>query len=289
MERIVLGISEINFNNTNDNLTEKRPLVSKADFRFCSENWCSPINQTNEHDDDDILTKTNSVFNNDNRCWSSSPMAAVVSDESTATGDESSPQIDSDSTPPNYRRSLPPRLAKSKENSSSLFQIKRRSIQKPKRNVPIKKIYLDNKIKGNFRPSNLETIFEEPTPDKNKQLCFIGEKKIRRSLSCSDGLNITKTIVKSRRNKIKKTFGRRFALKKISLDEFIDRLNSSFDESKATTTSQSVPATPTPTTNINDDKAEEEIPNLLTKTIESNEADGEDGGDGMECGDENLN
>lgn len=235
MERIVLGISAINFNNSSDILTEK-PVVTNAAFTPAI-----------------IVDGNRWSQSSDSFSFSMATTPSTISDsgtgdesiESAAYAAESSDQTDSESTPPQRRRSLPPRMAKSKENS--LLRIKRRSIMKPRRNlnVEIKKIYLDNKVKGNFRPSNLETIFEEPTPDKNKQLCFIGAKKIRRSLSCSDGLNVTKTTVKSRRNKIKKTFGRRFALKKISLDDFIDRLNASFDERP--TTSRSVPQTPTTT------------------------------------------
>ncbi|XP_055915455.1 uncharacterized protein LOC129948473 [Eupeodes corollae] len=255
MERIVLGISSINLYSSSETFPEK-PVVSNAAFDSPIEN-CRP-------------STTNQSFS----------FTMATTGELTDGGDEFpadySDQTEAEYTPPRSRRSLPPRMAKSKENS--LLRIKRRSIMKPRRNlnVEIKKIYLDNKVKGNFRPSNLETIFEEPTPDKNKQLCFIGAKKIKRSLSCSDGLNVTKTTVKSRRNKIKKTFGRRFALKKISLDDFIDRLNASFED-KPFSSSQSVPQTPT--TTYVEDKADE---TTYSKAGDVNEADD------MECSDETL-
>ena len=140
------------------------------------------------------------------------------------------------------RRNMPARA--SKENS--LNKIKRRSIQKPtKRNLTkaldfsslrpadIKKIYLNKKI-TNFRPSNLETIFEEEDQADNEADAaepaihatrLIGARKLKRSLSCSDGVNINKTLIKQRRARIKKAFGRRFALKKISLEDFMTQFN----------------------------------------------------------------
>lgn len=241
MERIVLGISAINFSNSSDILSEKPIVPNSALNTAIIENCWLPS-----------ASSFSFAMASDSGSSSIAAGLDVSSNELgisaiIAAGDSS----DSESTPPHRKRCLPPRNAKSKENS--LLRIKRRSIMKPRRNhsSDIKKIYLDNKLKGNFRPSNLETIFEEPTPDKKNQLCFIGAKKIKRSLSCSDGLNVTKTTVKSRRNKIKKTFGRRFALKKISMDDFIDRLNASFDERQ--TTSTSVPQTPTHNVDEKDD------------------------------------
>lgn len=96
-------------------------------------------------------------------------------------------------------------------------------------------LYLKQKVSKNFKPSSLETIQEgdDEEAGEGKVIDFHNTaRKIKRSLSCSDGLNYTKKTIAKRRNKIKKTFGRRYALKvtRISLDVFLDRLNASFDE-----------------------------------------------------------
>lgn len=140
------------------------------------------------------------------------------------------------------RRKMPNRASK----ESCLLGIKRRTIMKPSKHsslkqenfssikpANIKKIYLNKKL-TNFRPSSLETIFEEmPCNDSNEQSCsrIMSARKIRRIVCFSDGCKYTKTLVNRRRVKIKKTFGKRSALKKISLEEFIAKLNKSMDES----------------------------------------------------------
>lgn len=95
-------------------------------------------------------------------------------------------------------------------------------------------LYLKQKIGRNFKPTSLETIQEgdDEEGERGKDIDFNSGRKIKRSLSCSDGINYTKKTISKRRNKIKKTFGRRYALKvtRISLDVFLDRLNASFDE-----------------------------------------------------------
>ncbi|XP_061395914.1 protein tantalus [Musca vetustissima] len=146
------------------------------------------------------------------------------------------------------RRQLPSRS--SKENN--LNSIKRRTIMKPSRHnsslnkdfaslkpAEIKKIYLNKKL-TKFRPASLETIFEEPTSAggnadddddaESGQVRFIGTRKLRRVLTCSDGFVFNKALIKKRRAKIKKTFGRRLSLKKISLEEFLEKLNNSMEE-----------------------------------------------------------
>lgn len=138
------------------------------------------------------------------------------------------------------RRQMPTRASK----ESSLLGIKRRTIMKPSKRVrntddfqnlkpaDIKKIYLNKKL-TNFKPSSLETIFEEASTVQNTEPDFLrlmGGRKIKRSLSCTDGFRYSKTLVNKRRAKIKKTFGKRFALKKISLEEFITKLNDSIEK-----------------------------------------------------------
>lgn len=159
------------------------------------------------------------------------------------------------------RRQLPSRASK----DNSLLSIKRRTIMKPAKHTSslnkdfsnlkpadIKKIYLNKKL-TNFRPSSLETIFEEPATTQNnddtieeyEQVRFIGARKLRRTLTCTDGFVFNKALVKKRRAKIKKTFGRRLSLKKISLEDFLEKLNNSMEEAK------------TPEPDINEDMDEE--------------------------------
>lgn len=122
----------------------------------------------------------------------------------------------------------------SKEPDTSM-KIKKRTIQKPnKTKINIENVadlYLKQKIERNFKPTSLETIDEEC----ENVFDLTNGRKIKRSLSCSDGLNYTKKTIIRRRQKIKKTFGRRYALKvtRISLDVFFDRLNASFDETNS--------------------------------------------------------
>ncbi|XP_037817068.1 protein tantalus [Lucilia sericata] len=146
------------------------------------------------------------------------------------------------------RRQMPTRASK----ESSLLGIKRRTIMKPSKRVrntddfqnlkpaDIKKIYLNKKL-TNFKPSSLETIFEEATTttQNNEQdySRLMGGRKIKRALSCTDGFRYSKTLVNKRRAKIKKTFGKRFALKKISLEEFITKLNDSIEKNDNETNS----------------------------------------------------
>lgn len=140
------------------------------------------------------------------------------------------------------RRQMPTRASK----ECSFLGIKRRTIMKPTKRVKanedfqklkpadIKKIYLNKKL-TNFRPSSLETIYEETSTTYNERDCssLMGGRKIKRSLSFSDGFRCSKTLVNKRRAKIKKTFGKRFALKKISLEEFITKLNNSIDKNES--------------------------------------------------------
>ncbi|KAH8366187.1 hypothetical protein KR093_010061 [Drosophila rubida] len=107
----------------------------------------------------------------------------------------------------------------------------------------IEKIYTSKRMKK-FTPANLETIFEEPSDENaadaedDSEECAItsqvrlvkfGSRKLRRAISFNDGLHKNKNLIKKRRLKVKKTFGKRFALKKISMTEFHDRLNKSLD------------------------------------------------------------
>ncbi|XP_067644960.1 protein tantalus [Eurosta solidaginis] len=238
MERIVSGLAKINFQqNCEDILIENRmeniadrsnEMAGTSSYAFTEQKF----NDSTTADSD-----LESDFN------SSNETAIVGDDDADSSCSGSSTNCASIS----QRRNLPRRACK--ENSS--LKLKRRSIMKPKRHTSrlcdfsmlrpaeIKKIYCNQKLTC-FRRTNLETIFEEPQLEgrrsdaaivsANTSLRFIGLKKIKRSLSCSDGLNTNKTLIKQRRAKIKKIFGRRNVCKKISLSDFIDRLNKNFDD-----------------------------------------------------------
>lgn len=142
-----------------------------------------------------------------------------------------------------------------KSADMALHRLNRRVIKKPKKNIifsstnekDIRKYYLSNKL-TNYKPTNLETIFEEEpnenqshtTDTKNcstssssdksvttKRLhSFMGGRKLRRSISFSDGLNIPKSTIQTRRKRIKRLFGRPLKLEKISMDAFLTHLRS---------------------------------------------------------------
>ncbi|XP_017048586.1 protein tantalus [Drosophila ficusphila] len=148
------------------------------------------------------------------------------------------------------RRRMPARASKDNFNrvcSAIMKPIKKKQRKELNTNAQtlksIEKIYTTKRMKK-FTPTNLETIFEEPSDENaadaedDSEECSIssqvrivkfGGRKLRRAISFSDGLNKNKILSKKRRQKVKKTFGKRFALKRISMTEFHDRLNKSFD------------------------------------------------------------
>ncbi|XP_054733009.1 protein tantalus-like [Anastrepha obliqua] len=235
MDCIVSGIAKISFQqNFEDILVENR-----------TENMAARANDLTEAGSNVMIHGNNK----DNIADSGSESELNISSEATTVEDVHSDSLYSTSTAMvslSQRRTLPGRSCK-----DNILKLKRRTIMKPKRHnsrscdfsvlrpSEIRKIYCNQKLTS-FRPTSLETIFEEPQPEprrgqaasvsSNTTLRFIGLKKIRRSLSFSDGLNTNKTLAKQRRAKIKKNFGRRSVCNKISLDDFIDRLNKSFGD-----------------------------------------------------------
>ncbi|EDW72953.1 uncharacterized protein Dwil_GK16900 [Drosophila willistoni] len=152
------------------------------------------------------------------------------------------------------RRRMPARIAKDNFNriSSAIMKpLKKKQRRELNTNAQtlksIEKIYMNSQHMKKFRPSNLETIFEEPSDEnaadaeddseeqgstsisEQVRIVKFGSRKLRRAISFNDGLNKNKNLVKKRRLKVKKTFGKRLALKKISMTEFHDRLNKSLD------------------------------------------------------------
>lgn len=125
--------------------------------------------------------------------------------------------------------------------TDSLLRMNRRVSMKPQRkglqvkmpnsstDEDIKKFYLNNKLgSAAARQNALETIFEEPAVVRN-ELRLIGLKKLKRSMTCKDGVTISKTTVQSRRKKIKTLFGTSSSTKKfnkLSMDAFLMHLKS---------------------------------------------------------------
>lgn len=130
------------------------------------------------------------------------------------------------------------RLSRSSK-SDCLLRMNRRVVMKPQRKnvkVPksqsdedIKRFYLNNKLgSAASRQNNLETIFEEPSVVRN-ELRLLGLKKLKRNMTCKDGLNIPKATVLSRRKKIKSLFGAKTKYTKVSMDAFLEHLQSMRD------------------------------------------------------------
>lgn len=93
----------------------------------------------------------------------------------------------------------------------------------------IEKLYL-NKTLGRLKHTQLETIFEhEDETNANGNYTFeptkvFGKRKIKRSMSCSDGFNTSKTLKQKRKNRIRKIFGVHKKIKSISMKKFMEHL-----------------------------------------------------------------
>ncbi|XP_075162542.1 tantalus [Haematobia irritans] len=249
MEGIVYGIANINF----------RQGTLEFNDENCTPNWMESFSQQT----DMALSATPSDITMPNQIVSNEESI----DSNSANEDDWQTDDDIDSVRPirskalrkslgdrtfGEKRQLPSRASK----DNFLSTIKRRTIMKPAKHnsslkkdfsnmkpAEIKKIYLNKKL-TNFRPSSLETIFEETPNGQNsngdgddddeeyEQVRFIGARKLRRALNCTDGFVLNKALIKKRRAKIKKTFGRRLSLKKISLEDFMEKLNNSMEEQK---------------------------------------------------------
>lgn len=93
----------------------------------------------------------------------------------------------------------------------------------------IEKLYL-NKTLGRMKHTQLETIFElEDETDTSENHTFqankvFGKTKIKRSVSCCNGLNTTKTLKQKRKRRIQKIFGVHKKVKSMSMNKFLERL-----------------------------------------------------------------
>lgn len=111
------------------------------------------------------------------------------------------------------------------EKSNSNDLIKKKNMN----SKAIEKLYL-NKSLGRLKHTQLETIFEhedETNANENYTLepaKVFGKRKIKRSMSCSDGFNTTKTLKQKRQNRIRKIFGAHKKIKSISMKKFLEHL-----------------------------------------------------------------
>lgn len=94
----------------------------------------------------------------------------------------------------------------------------------------IEKLYL-NKSLGRVKYTQLETIFEhEDETDSSENVQIEGKKlfgkKNKRTAALRDGLNASKTLRDKRKQRIKKIFGVHKKFKRMSMKNFLERLQS---------------------------------------------------------------
>ena len=100
--------------------------------------------------------------------------------------------------------------------------IKRRKISSStiefKTEKDVKKFYLNINKNVKVKPALLETIFEEEEEEETftKDL----GRATKRTLNICDGFNINKSLIKKRKNLIKKNWGSRKKPKKVALQKF---------------------------------------------------------------------
>lgn len=120
----------------------------------------------------------------------------------------------------------------------------------------IEKLYL-NKTLGRLKHTQLETIFEhddETNAIANENYTLepakvFGKRKIKRSMSCSDGFNTSKTLKQKRKNRIRKIFGAHKKVKSISMKKFMEHLQVTNDAVDFIPPTSSLPPSLTAITN----------------------------------------
>lgn len=126
------------------------------------------------------------------------------------------------------------RIYSTTNTEDKLHQIKKRTISRPRKLNPatlgtdasdklIEKLYTSKKM-TKLKPTNLETIFEEPKLGKNETVTYISATRFKRSINFTDYNNVPKQTVKNRRKKVKRLLGG-CKLKKMSMDTFMERFN----------------------------------------------------------------
>lgn len=122
-----------------------------------------------------------------------------------------------------------------------LHAINRRGIGRPQKHTSIldsgslskaqiEKIYLNKKV-GRMKVTQLETIFEEDiavfagSENSIMSATVFGSRKQKRSLSCSDGVNVCKTLKDKRKRRVKTMLGVSSRFKRVSMKYFKERMN----------------------------------------------------------------
>lgn len=145
-----------------------------------------------------------------------------------------SPSSTSDKQHSTRRSSRPSTSAVTKALDEQLHKIKRRTIAKPRRLDPatlaadvseklIEKLYTNKKL-NKVKPTNLETIFEEPKQTNNQKVTYVSATKFRRAITFNNHLVTNKAKVQARRKRIKRLLGTSHKLKKVSMDVFMEHL-----------------------------------------------------------------
>lgn len=122
------------------------------------------------------------------------------------------------------------RLRQNSQNEpKAKTELKKRNISSSSKQI--EKLYL-NKTLGRLKATQLETIFEDEHETDASENVIIDAKKVfgkktKRSVSCSDGFNLSKTLKEKRKRRIKKIFGVHKKFKRISMKNFLERLQSS--------------------------------------------------------------
>ncbi|KAI9581331.1 protein tantalus [Glossina fuscipes] len=238
MDRVVLGIANINFQQENSEKIDERSAITQCQRTSIEmESLKALLDETGQWRVNHINSdKAMGNVNNTKEFQEVNHEITGAANISCRNDRRANAFIE--------RRILPPRASK----DESAFGNKRHSIMKTKPNKKkikdftmlrprdIKRIYMKKTKLTNFKPSALETIFEEPNVLQDNDIeelehaRLIGNRKIKRYLSCHNGLDQNKALVNKRRAKIKKTFSGRSALRKVSLEELLKKLNDSRDK-----------------------------------------------------------
>ena len=112
--------------------------------------------------------------------------------------------------------------------SKEKTELKKKSLNPNSKSI--EKLYL-NKSLGRVKYTQLETIFEhEDETDSNENVKIDGKKlfgkKNKRTAALRDGLNASKTLKEKRKRRIKNFFGVHKKFKRMSMKNFLERLQS---------------------------------------------------------------
>lgn len=127
-------------------------------------------------------------------------------------------------------------------DNDTLHRLNRRNIARPKKHdtfsfdtnssKAIEQIYLNKKL-GRVKITKLETIFEEANLSVNGELnaaaatispTMFGLRKLKRSLTFTDGFKANKALKEKRKRRVKSLLGVAKRLKKVSMKYFLEHL-----------------------------------------------------------------